>query len=188
MPAPPPHQQHQQQQGLPPLQQQQVAAVAAAAAAGVSANTLLVSPRQQGNPILKHIKMVRWQFRDITADYQMGPDAAAVFLSIRCVACTRVEGMDSQVRRQTLFTLDVRVPHPHPRPPPTAPPPRYHLLHPNYVLPRLKALSRGFRLLVLLVHVDSEEAVKPLRELTRIAVGLDATLVCGFSTEVGGWL
>jgi len=62
---------------------------------------------------------------------------------------------------------------------------RYHLLHPSYVLPRLKALSRGFRLLVLLVHVDSEEAVKPLRELTKIAVGLDATLVCGFSNEVG---
>lgn len=61
---------------------------------------------------------------------------------------------------------------------------RYHLLHPAYVLPRLKAVSRAFRLLVLLVHVDTEEAAKPLRELTRIAVGLDATLVCGFSAEV----
>jgi len=36
--------------------------------------------------MLKHIKMVRWQFRDITADYQMGADAAAVFLSIRCAS------------------------------------------------------------------------------------------------------
>lgn len=34
--------------------------------------------------MLKHIRLVRWQFRDITADYQMGPDAAAIFLSIRC--------------------------------------------------------------------------------------------------------
>jgi hypothetical protein len=47
-------------------------------------------------------------------------------------------------------------------------------------------VTRAFRLLVLLVHVDTEEAVKPLRELTQLAVGLDATLVCGFSPEVRG--
>ncbi|KAI8468891.1 MAG: hypothetical protein J3K34DRAFT_386077 [Monoraphidium minutum] len=135
---PPPQQQQQQQQQQPAA----ASAAAAAAAAGAAGAALLVSPRQQGNPLLKHVRMVRWQYKDITADYQMGQDAAAVFLSLR-----------------------------------------YHLLHPGYVLPRLKAASRSFRLLVLLVHVDGEDAAKPLRELARLAVGLDATLVCAFSNE-----
>jgi hypothetical protein len=42
-----------------------------------------VSKRQEGNPLLKHMKNVRWQWADIVPDYQMGL-ACALFLSLRC--------------------------------------------------------------------------------------------------------
>ncbi len=43
-----------------------------------------MSKRQEGNPLLKHMKNVRWQWADIVPDYQMGL-ACALFLSLRCV-------------------------------------------------------------------------------------------------------
>lgn len=46
-------------------------------------NAIIVSKRQQGNPMLKHIRNVRWQFGDIAPDYQLGQSAAALFLSLR---------------------------------------------------------------------------------------------------------
>lgn len=62
---------------------------------------------------------------------------------------------------------------------------RYHLLQPEYILSRLQALQRAYRLAVLLLLVDAEEVVKPLQELHRAALGAQATLVCAWSNEVG---
>lgn len=62
---------------------------------------------------------------------------------------------------------------------------RYHLLQPEYVLSRLQALQRVYRLSVLLLLVDAEEVVKPLLELHRAALGAQAVLVCAWSNEVG---
>ena len=45
---------------------------------------MLVSKRQEGNPLLKFMRNVRWQWADIVPDYQMGP-ACALFLSLRRV-------------------------------------------------------------------------------------------------------
>ncbi len=42
-----------------------------------------VSRRQEGNPVLKHIRNVRWRYGDIVPDYQMGLNACALFLSLR---------------------------------------------------------------------------------------------------------
>lgn len=61
---------------------------------------------------------------------------------------------------------------------------RYHLLQPEYVLHRLKAVQRAYRLTILLLLVDVEEVVKPLQELHKAAMGADATLICAFSNEV----
>ncbi len=44
----------------------------------------MVSKRQQGNPVLKHIRNVRWVFGDIGPDYLLGANACALFLSLRC--------------------------------------------------------------------------------------------------------
>lgn len=61
---------------------------------------------------------------------------------------------------------------------------RYHLLQPEYVLSRLQALQRAYRLAVLLLVVDAEEVVKPLQELHKAALGANAVLVCAWSNEV----
>ncbi|GIL86708.1 hypothetical protein Vretifemale_14955 [Volvox reticuliferus] len=105
-------------------------------------NVVLVNRRQQGNPVLKHIRNVRWQFADIVPDYQLGQGTAALFLSLR-----------------------------------------YHLLHPDYILHRIREQQRMFRLTVLLVHVDVDDVIKPLGEVTRAAVVGDCTLVCAWSPE-----
>ena len=49
----------------------------------VNPNAIFVHKRQEGNPVLKHIRNVRWQFADIVPDYQMGQTTCAVFLSLR---------------------------------------------------------------------------------------------------------
>jgi DNA excision repair protein ERCC-1 len=56
----------------------------AIAFAQASSNTILVSRRQQGNPLLNHIRNVRWQFADIAPDYILGQTTCALFLSLRC--------------------------------------------------------------------------------------------------------
>lgn len=50
-------------------------------------SAVLVSKRQEGNPLLKFMRNVRWQWADIVPDYQMGP-ACALFLSLRRVPRT----------------------------------------------------------------------------------------------------
>lgn len=56
---------------------------AAADQANFNPNAIVVNRRQQGNPLLSHIRNVRWQFGDIVPDYQMGATACALFLSLR---------------------------------------------------------------------------------------------------------
>lgn len=46
-------------------------------------NSLLVSPKQKGNPLLKFVTNVAWEFSDIVPDYVMGKTTCALFLSIR---------------------------------------------------------------------------------------------------------
>lgn len=43
---------------------------------------------------------------------------------------------------------------------------RFHLLKPEYIYGRMKALQRAYRLRVLLCHVDTEDAVGPLGEVS----------------------
>jgi DNA excision repair protein ERCC-1 len=54
------------------------------AAGATASNAIVVSKRQQGNPVLKHIRNVRWVFGDIGPDYLLGANACALFLSLRC--------------------------------------------------------------------------------------------------------
>ncbi|QDZ24613.1 DNA excision repair protein ERCC-1 [Chloropicon primus] len=43
-----------------------------------------VSKRQTGNPLLRFIKNVRWEYADdLVPDYQMGPSCVALFLSLK---------------------------------------------------------------------------------------------------------
>ncbi|XP_043716374.1 DNA excision repair protein ERCC-1 isoform X2 [Telopea speciosissima] len=108
-------------------------------------NAILVSHRQKGNPLLKHIRNVRWMFADIICDYLLGPNSCALYLSLR-----------------------------------------YHLLHPDYLYYRIRELQKNFKLRVVLCHVDLEDVVKPLLEVTRTALLHDCTLLCGWSLEECG--
>ncbi|XP_062205963.1 DNA excision repair protein ERCC-1 [Phragmites australis] len=110
-----------------------------------SKNAILVSHRQKGNPLLKHIRNARWTFADIVPDYVLGQSSCALYISIR-----------------------------------------YHLLHPDYLYYRIRELQKNFRLRVILCHVDVEDVVKPLHEITRTALLHDCTLLCGWSMEECG--
>ncbi|XP_048450332.1 DNA excision repair protein ERCC-1, partial [Rhincodon typus] len=46
-------------------------------------NSIVVSPRQRGNPILKFIRNVSWEFGDVVPDYILGQTTCALYLSLR---------------------------------------------------------------------------------------------------------
>ncbi|KAG2273082.1 hypothetical protein Bca52824_067637 [Brassica carinata] len=111
-------------------------------------NAILVSNRQKGNPLLKHIRNVKWVFSDIIPDYLLGQTTCALYLSLR-----------------------------------------YHLLHPDYLYFRIRELQKNFKLRVVLCHVDVEDSVKPLLEVTKTALLHDCTLLCAWSlTECARYL
>lgn len=43
---------------------------------------------------------------------------------------------------------------------------RFHLLKPEYVHHRIKQLQRGYRLRIILCHVDVDDVVEPLSQVT----------------------
>jgi DNA excision repair protein ERCC-1 len=65
----------------PPPKVQQPKPQALPSRAGPS--SLLVSPRQKGNPILNSVKAVAWEYADIPADYVVGATTCALFLSLK---------------------------------------------------------------------------------------------------------
>ncbi|KAL8470435.1 hypothetical protein ACS0TY_033064 [Phlomoides rotata] len=113
--------------------------------AGSNRNSILVSNRQKGNPLLKHIRNVRWVFADVVCDFLVGQNACALYLSLR-----------------------------------------YHLLHPDYLYFRIRELQKNFKLRVVLCHVDVEDVIKPLLEVTKTALLHDCTLLCAWSLEECG--
>ncbi|KAF8955912.1 ssDNA endonuclease and repair protein rad10 [Entomortierella lignicola] len=60
---------------------------------------------------------------------------------------------------------------------------RYHRLHPEYIFNRIAALGKTFVLRVLLVLVDVDTHQQAIRELTRVAMINDFTIVCAWSNE-----
>lgn len=46
-------------------------------------NALIVSSRQKGNPLLKSLRSVPWEFGDIEPDYIVGQTTCALYLSLR---------------------------------------------------------------------------------------------------------
>lgn len=110
-----------------------------------SSNSIIVNYRQRGNPILKHIRNVPWQYGSIVPDYVMGVANCALFLSLR-----------------------------------------YHQLHPEYLHNRLKELGKGYDLRVLLVQVDVKDPHHQLKDLAKICILADLTLILAFSSEEAG--
>ncbi|XP_030642347.1 DNA excision repair protein ERCC-1 [Chanos chanos] len=110
-----------------------------------SGSSIIVSPRQRGNPILKFVRNVPWEFGDVVPDYVLGRTTCALYLSLR-----------------------------------------YHNLNPNYIHDRLKQLGQCFALRVLLVQVDVKDPHHALKELARICIMADCTLILAWSPEEAG--
>ncbi|KAM8858249.1 DNA excision repair protein ERCC-1 [Synchiropus picturatus] len=108
-------------------------------------SSIVVSPRQRGNPILKFVRSVPWEFGEVVPDYVLGQTTCALFLSLR-----------------------------------------YHNLNPNYIHDRLKQLGQTFTLRVLLVQVDVKDPHHALKELARICIMADCTLILAWSPEEAG--
>ncbi|XP_075437698.1 DNA excision repair protein ERCC-1 isoform X2 [Ascaphus truei] len=103
---------------------------------------IVVSARQRGNPLLKHIRNIPWEFGDIVPDYVMGEACCALYLSLR-----------------------------------------YHALNPEYIHSRLRSLGQSFALRVLLVQVDVKDPHFILKELAKICILSDCTLILSWSPE-----
>ena len=44
---------------------------------------ILVNPKQRGNPLLKAIQTIPWEYDDVVPDYVVGASACILFLSLR---------------------------------------------------------------------------------------------------------
>ncbi|NWY08003.1 ERCC1 protein, partial [Nothoprocta ornata] len=63
---------------------------------------------------------------------------------------------------------------------------RYHNLHPGYIHERLRSLGRSFALQLLLLQVDVKDPHRALKELAKICILADCTLVLAWSPEEAG--
>ncbi|XP_063360731.1 DNA excision repair protein ERCC-1 [Cydia amplana] len=103
---------------------------------------VLVNQKQRGNPLLKFVTSVPWEYDDIIPDYEIGKTICVLFLSVR-----------------------------------------YHNLNPDYINNRLKELGKKYELRVLLVQVDLKDPHAALKNLTRICLLTDMTLMLAWSPE-----
>ncbi|XP_032512714.2 DNA excision repair protein ERCC-1 isoform X1 [Danaus plexippus] len=103
---------------------------------------VLVNQKQRGNPLLKFITSVPWEYDEIVPDYEIGKTIGILFLSLR-----------------------------------------YHNLNPDYINNRLKELGKKYDLRVLLVQVDLKDPHVALKNLTRICLLTDMTLMLAWSPE-----
>ncbi|KAM6153361.1 DNA excision repair protein ERCC-1 [Erethizon dorsatum] len=112
---------------------------------GAKSNSIIVSPRQRGNPVLKFVRNVPWEFGEVIPDYVLGQSTCALFLSLR-----------------------------------------YHNLHPDYIHQRLQSLGKNFALRILLVQVDVKDPQQALKELAKMCILADCTLILAWSPEEAG--
>ncbi|KAJ3158881.1 ssDNA endonuclease and repair protein rad10 [Geranomyces michiganensis] len=63
---------------------------------------------------------------------------------------------------------------------------KYHRLHPDYVYTRIKQLGQSFLVRVLLCVVDIDDHQSSIRDLTRIAVYNNFTIILAWSAEEAG--
>uniref|UniRef100_A0A674JYQ1 ERCC excision repair 1, endonuclease non-catalytic subunit n=1 Tax=Terrapene triunguis TaxID=2587831 RepID=A0A674JYQ1_9SAUR len=103
---------------------------------GPKSNCIIVSARQRGNPILKFVRNIPWEFGEIVPDYVLGQSTCALFLSLR-----------------------------------------YHNLNPNYIHERLQLLGKTYAVQVLLVQVDVRDPHQALKELAKMCILADCTLI-----------
>ncbi|KAH7130632.1 restriction endonuclease type II-like protein [Dendryphion nanum] len=74
-------------------------------------SSILVSPRQKGNPILNSVRSVAWEYSDIPADYVLGATTCALFLSLKYhrlhpeYVYNRIRDLKGQYNLRILLTM-----------------------------------------------------------------------------------
>ena len=74
-------------------------------------STILVSPRQKGNPILNNIHSLPWEYADTPADYILGATTCALFLSLKYhrlhpeYIYTRIRALAGKYNLRVLLTM-----------------------------------------------------------------------------------
>ncbi|KAH9845514.1 Mating-type switching protein swi10 [Teratosphaeria destructans] len=73
--------------------------------------SIIVSPRQKGNPVLNSIKSMPWEYGDILADYVLGVTTCALFLSLKYhrlhpeYIYTRIKNLQGKYNLRIILTL-----------------------------------------------------------------------------------
>ncbi|KAI1141403.1 restriction endonuclease type II-like protein [Hypoxylon sp. FL0543] len=76
-----------------------------------SGSSILVSPRQKGNPVLASLRSVPWEYSDIPADYGLGLTTCALFLSLKYhrlhpeYIYTRIRNLQGRYNLRILLTM-----------------------------------------------------------------------------------
>ncbi|KAK3384462.1 DNA repair protein rad10 [Lasiosphaeria ovina] len=76
-----------------------------------SGSSILVSPRQKGNPVLANLKSMPWEYSDIVADYGLGLTTCALFLSLKYhrlhpeYIYTRIRNLQGKYNLRILLTM-----------------------------------------------------------------------------------
>ncbi|KAI0386382.1 restriction endonuclease type II-like protein [Hypomontagnella monticulosa] len=76
-----------------------------------SGSSILVSPRQKGNPVLASLRSVAWEYSDIPADYGLGLTTCALFLSLKYhrlhpeYIYTRIRNLQGRYNLRILLTM-----------------------------------------------------------------------------------
>ncbi|KAF2771783.1 mating-type switching protein swi10 [Teratosphaeria nubilosa] len=73
--------------------------------------SIIVSPRQKGNPVLNNIKSMPWEYGDIPADYVLGVTTCALFLSLKYhrlhpeYIYTRIKNLQGKYNLRIILTM-----------------------------------------------------------------------------------
>lgn len=76
-----------------------------------TSSSILVSPRQKGNPILANLRSFAWEYSDIPADYVLGLTTCALFLSLKYhrlhpeYIYNRIKGLQGKYNLRVLLTM-----------------------------------------------------------------------------------
>jgi DNA excision repair protein ERCC-1 len=76
-----------------------------------TSSSILVSPRQKGNPILTNLRSFAWEYSDIPADYVLGLTTCALFLSLKYhrlhpeYIYNRIKGLQGKYNLRVLLTM-----------------------------------------------------------------------------------
>ncbi|XP_047691538.1 DNA excision repair protein ERCC-1 isoform X2 [Prionailurus viverrinus] len=79
---------------------------------GTKSSSIIVSPRQRGNPVLKFVRNVPWEFGDVLPDYVLGQSTCALFLRVPQVP--DIQGELMRARISPACTAVKQVPSPFP--------------------------------------------------------------------------